>query len=111
MANTRRRQNEQLDLAIISLRLVAAEGMRFNNLEATVLARNKFVPRTSIIRELLGLDAPDVLTEAEIAYFRTGKKTADELTSNSITYIPLDKKKLSEVQDDETQTTKQRKTG
>lgn len=43
---------------------------------------------------------------------RRAEKTADEqLTSNSITYIPLDKKKLSEVQDDETQKPKQRKTG
>lgn len=68
------RKDDPPDLAIISLRLTGAEGMRFKNLEATVHARNKFVPRSSIIRELIGLDAPDVLTEAEIAHFRNNRQ-------------------------------------
>lgn len=70
---TRKRKDDPPDLVVISLRLVGAEGMRFKHLEAAVLERNKFVPRTTIIRELLELDPPDVLSRDEIKHFRQGR--------------------------------------
>jgi hypothetical protein len=58
----------------ISLWLREAEAVRYLELWDRVQQRNRYAKKSDMNRELLGLSPPDVLTEKEIEFFRTGKK-------------------------------------
>lgn len=88
---TRVRKEDPPDTVTISLRLTGAEGMRFQNLEAKVKERMPFVPRSVIIRELIGLDYPNALTKEEIAHFRKPEKIG---TLESIDHHEIPKETL-----------------
>ena len=62
------------DKVILSLRLRGAEAVRFRSVMDEAQRRNPYAARTDVLRELLGLNAPAVLTEKDIIFFRTGSK-------------------------------------
>lgn len=59
---------------VVSIRLKPFEAARFWEIEDAVAARNPYVDRADIIRELLGLVPCQALTVAELQYFRTGER-------------------------------------
>jgi hypothetical protein len=63
-----------LDNVVLSLRLRGAEAVRFWAVLDKAQARNPYADRTDVLRELLGLNAPAVLTAADIEFFRNGNK-------------------------------------
>lgn len=71
-----------LDNTILTLRLNGAEAARFWRLMDEAKARNAYAGKSDVVRELLGLNPPTVLTENEIHFFRTGEKKAGVLTNS-----------------------------
>lgn len=69
-ALTMSRTQKDTTTFVVSLRLKGAEVARFLRIEEQALARNKYIDRTVIMRELVGLNPPDALTKDEIAHFR-----------------------------------------
>lgn len=68
------RREPNPDNEVLSIRIKDGEAFRFYNLFMAALAKNKHIDKSNIIRELIGLDEPELLTVSEIEYFRTGKK-------------------------------------
>jgi hypothetical protein len=68
--------DRDLDNVVLSVRLKGAEAVRFWRIMDTAKARNPYIDKSHVIRELLGIDAPDVITSTEIEHFRSGKKAA-----------------------------------
>jgi hypothetical protein len=62
------------DNTVLSLRFTSAEAVRFWQIMDAVKSRNPYIGKSDVYRELLGLTAPQALTEAEIKFFRTGDK-------------------------------------
>lgn len=60
--------------AVVSIRFKPLEAARFWEVVDAVKARNPYVDRADVVRELMGLVAPNALTQAEIAYFRGGHR-------------------------------------
>lgn len=60
----------------LHLRLRDAEAVRFYHILDLALARNRFAEKSDVIRELIGLSKPNLLTKEEIEFFKTGKKNA-----------------------------------
>ena len=58
----------------ISLWLREAEAVRYLELWDRVQKRSPYIKKSDMNRELLGLEKPQALTDAEITFFRTGKK-------------------------------------
>lgn len=58
----------------ISLKLSPEERERYNEVLRKAKSKFKFVNKSHINRELLGLVKPVALSEADIHYFRTGEK-------------------------------------
>lgn len=54
----------------LSLRLKGDEAERYRRALVIGLARNNFANKTHVIRELIGLDPPQLLTHKEIEEFR-----------------------------------------
>jgi hypothetical protein len=69
------------DKTVLSLRLKSSEAIRFWNLMDKAKERNSYADKSDVIRELLGLQKPFVLTELDIEYFRQGKKAAEPSTT------------------------------
>lgn len=69
------KKEAELRTAVISIRLKPFEAARFWEIEDAVQARNPYVDRADIIRELLGLAPVQAITAAELSYFRTGSRT------------------------------------
>lgn len=63
------------DNTVLSLRFTSAEAVRFWEIMDAVKARNPYVGKSDVYRELLGLKLADALTKNEIHFFRTGDKT------------------------------------
>jgi hypothetical protein len=68
-------EGRDFDSVVISLRLKGAEAVRFWNLLDKAKAANPYIDKTHIIRELIGLDPPKLLTQAEIDRFRLRDST------------------------------------
>lgn len=62
------------DNTVLSLRFTSAEAVRFWQIMDAVKARNPYVGKSDVYRELLGLTPADALTKGEIHFFRTGDK-------------------------------------
>ena len=60
--------------AVVSIRFRPLEASRFWEVVDAVKARNPYVDRADIVRELMGLVPAHALTQAEISYFRTGER-------------------------------------
>lgn len=56
--------------AHLSLRLKGEEAEKYRRVLAIGLARNNFADKAHVIRELIGLDPPQLLTPQEIEEFR-----------------------------------------
>lgn len=66
------------DNVVLSLRLKNAEARRFWKLMDIGKKRNPYIDRTNIIRELLELDQPKILTETEIRFFRQSQENVNK---------------------------------
>lgn len=75
-----------LDNVVLSLRLRGAEAVRFWKIMDSAKHRNPYIDKTDVIRELIRIDPPHLLTEAELNFFTTGKKDG---TSRGIPTIDL----------------------
>jgi hypothetical protein len=62
------------DTVVLSLRLKGAEAVRYQHVLDAAFKRNPYIDKSHAIRELIGLDAPALLTAEEIDFFRTGKR-------------------------------------
>ena len=67
-------KERDLDNTVLSLRLTSPEAARFWRIMDAAKARNAYVGKSDIARELLGINPPTALTKGEIEFFRTGKK-------------------------------------
>jgi hypothetical protein len=70
-------KNFKSDNFILSLRLKGAEALRFWSVLDVAKGRDPYAERTDVIRELLGLEELRLLTEEDLSFFRTGRKTQD----------------------------------
>ncbi len=71
-------KNERdLDNVVVSLRLRGAEAVRFWIIMDKAKEKDHYADRTDVLRELLRLDPLELLTEHDIAFFRTGEKAID----------------------------------
>lgn len=77
------------DKTVISLRLKPAEAVRFWKIMDAAKSRNAFVGKSDVYRELIGLDKPRALTQAEIDHFRGKRVLSDK--PPELTYEPLDR--------------------
>lgn len=66
---------EEKRSAVVSIRFKPFEAARFWEVVDAVKARNPYVDRADVVRELMGLVPARALTEAEIRYFRTGERS------------------------------------
>lgn len=64
------KMDRNLDNVVVSVRLRGADAARFWRIMDAAKNRNPYIDRTNVIRELLGLDPPAVLTVKEIQHFR-----------------------------------------
>jgi hypothetical protein len=73
------------DNVVLSVRLRGADAARFWRVMDTAKSRNAYCDRSDVIRELLGLDPPSLLTAEEIKHFRSAddKKQNNALPPNS----------------------------
>lgn len=65
-----------LDNTVLSIRLTGAEAARFWRIMDDVKARNAYIGKSDVARELLGLVPAHALSPEEIHFFRTGEKSA-----------------------------------
>ncbi len=72
------------DNTVVTLRLTSAEAVRFWSIMDAAKARNPYVGKSDVYRELLGLAPAQALTSKEIDFFRTGTKN----NSNGIPVAP-----------------------
>lgn len=72
--NTSNVPSRDLDAVVISLRLKGPEAVRFIHLLEKARAKNPYIDKTHVIRELIGLDPPTILTEKEVEHFRHNHK-------------------------------------
>ena len=72
--NTSTMKERDLDNVVLSLRVRGAEAVRFWKIMDLAKSRNPYVDRTVVLRELLGLSKPNILTIDDINFFRTGNK-------------------------------------
>jgi hypothetical protein len=63
-------EGRDFNSVVISLRLKGAEAVRFWNLLDKAKDKNPYIDKSHVIRELLGLDPPKILTQADIERFR-----------------------------------------
>jgi hypothetical protein len=75
-------RDRDLDNVVLSVRLKGAEAVRFWRLMDAAKARNPYIDKSHVIREVLGLDPPNVVTAKEVQQFRSGKKIKGEIGSN-----------------------------
>lgn len=68
------KKERDYDNTVLSLRFTSMEAARFWRVMDQVKARNAYAGKSDVYRELLGLKSPDLLTEEEITFFRTGEK-------------------------------------
>lgn len=64
------------DNTVLSLRFTSIEAARFWRVMDQAKARNAYIAKSDVYRELLGLKPPDVLSKDEIAFFRSGDKAS-----------------------------------
>jgi hypothetical protein len=62
------------DNPLLTIRLNEPENVRFWRLMELAKGRNPYAGKSDVLRELLGLNQPGVLTSDEIHFFRTGEK-------------------------------------
>lgn len=62
--------DRDLDNVVVSVRLRGADAVRFWRVMDDAKARNPYIDKSDVIRELLGLDPPICLTAAEVDHFR-----------------------------------------
>lgn len=85
---------------ILTIRLNDAEQARFWRLMDAARERSAYAGKSDILRELLGLNPPSVLTTAEINFFRTGQKKPGMFHSQTgmlATEITLTKERKTKV--------------
>lgn len=58
---------------VFSIRMHEDEHKRYTELWQLAKKRHKFVGKSDINREIMGMSKPFILTDAEIRYFRTGE--------------------------------------
>lgn len=68
--------DKNLDNVVVSIRLRGADAARYWRVMDEAKARNPYIDKSDVIRELLGLDPPRCLTDVEIAHFRDPVKQA-----------------------------------
>jgi|GEM_PF-4619215 len=61
---------KNLDNVVLSLRLRGADAARFWRIMDTAKAKNPYIDKSDVIRELIGLDPPTILSLSEIEHFR-----------------------------------------
>lgn len=72
------KKERDYDNTVLSLRFTSLEATRFWRVMDQAKARNAYIAKSDVYRELLGLKPPDVLTKDEISFFRTGEKTMSQ---------------------------------
>lgn len=84
---TKRVNTEARDInkANISLRLSGPEAVRYWHVMDAAKERNPYIRLTDVIRELVGLNEPRVLSLDEVHFFQTGEKLGK---FNAVTKIP-----------------------
>jgi hypothetical protein len=73
---------------ILTIRLNDAEHARFWRLMDVAKKRNAYAGKSDVLRELLELNKPTVLTKDEIHFFRSGEKRGDMLSEQGIPIAP-----------------------
>jgi hypothetical protein len=68
------KKERDLDNVVLSLRLRGAEAARFWRLMDKAKAKNAYIDRSDVLREMLGLDPLNILTDKELDIFRHGKE-------------------------------------
>jgi hypothetical protein len=63
---------ENRDNTVVSLRLKGADAARYWRIMDAAKHRNPYIDKSDVIRELVGLDPPKLLTAQEIEHFRHG---------------------------------------
>lgn len=63
-------EGRDFNSVVISLRLRGPEAVRFWNLLDKAKQKNPYIDKSHVIRELIGLDPPTILTAADIDRFR-----------------------------------------
>lgn len=91
----------------VSLRLRDDEAERYWKVMDSAKSKNPYIDKTDVIRELFGLDPPNLVTKEELRYFRTakdsveatlnGREIAPNSSSRSITHYEGKGKKKNKV--------------
>lgn len=61
--------------ASVSIRLKAGDATRYWTVMDRAKKRNPYCDKSDVIKELLGLAKPSLLTKEDLHYFRTGNKS------------------------------------
>ena len=69
--------DRNLDNVVVSIRLRGSEAVRYWKLMDVAKARNPYAHMSHVIREMLGLDPPNLVTKEELEHFRTAKKSVE----------------------------------
>jgi hypothetical protein len=77
MQSPMRKMTENIDAYWLTIRIKPAEAARFIKLFKKALEKEPGTEKTDLIREILGLDSPNLLTEEDIEFFRSGVKNKD----------------------------------
>lgn len=71
-------KDRNINDAHISLRLTDSIAIRYWHIMDAAKERNPYARKTDVVRELFGLNPPDLLTPEEIEFFRNGEKARSE---------------------------------
>lgn len=87
------KKERDLDSTVLSLRLTRPEAVRFWQIMDNVKARNPYIGKSDVFRELLGLANPQAVTLEEIMFFRQGKGVSGVPYAGTVTLTSEKKKK------------------
>lgn len=107
-------ENRDINKANVSLRLSGPEAVRYWRVMDAAKERNPYIRLTDVIREIVGLNEPNVLSTEEILFFRTGnrdKETSAKFHNAEQVEFPQKKLKVSDDRRDTSEVSKPRKRG
>lgn len=76
--------DKNLDNVVVSIRLRGADAARYWRVMDQAKARNPYIDKSDVIRELLGLNPPGCLTLAEIEHFRGTKSSVQKVKGDLV---------------------------
>lgn len=83
-----------IDNANLSLRLKGSEAVRYWKVLDTAKQRNPYAAISDVIRELIGLDEPTLITKEELEFFRVGSRKTEALDKEGIRLSPKSEEKM-----------------